>query len=75
MEVVFAKFGGMASFGGTSEQSAKVFCENFFPNLQKFSSPKVSRYTVVMFMVLQCNVHVLVCIINSYSGAICSCIG
>ena len=64
----------MASFGGTSEQSAKVFSVKiFFPNSQKFSSPKVSRYTVFRFMVLQCNV--LVCVINSYSGAICSCIG
>ena len=39
MKIFSVKFGGVASFGGTSEQSAEVF----FPS-------KVSRYMVAVFI-------------------------
>ena len=42
-KVFTAKFGGMASFGNTSKQSAEIL---FSTNLQKFSPAKVSRYMV-----------------------------
>jgi len=48
VKVFFTKFEGVASFGGTSEQSIKIFSGNFFfsTNLRKFSPVKVSSYTV-----------------------------
>ena len=48
VKVFFTKFEGVASFGGTSEQSIKIFSgKNFFStNLRKFSPVKVSGYMV-----------------------------
>ena len=45
-KVFFAKFGGVVSFGGTSEQFVKVFSVKilFSTNSRKFSPAKVFRY-------------------------------
>ena len=48
-KVFSTESGGVASFGGTSKQSVKVFSTKivFSTNLQKISSSKVSRYTAL----------------------------
>ena len=46
-KVFSTKFGDIASFGSTSEQSAKVFSATLYSsNLQKFSPAKIFHYTV-----------------------------
>ena len=52
LKVFFAKFWGVASIGGTSEQFTKVFTMKivFSTNSWKFSSLKVLRYMVWLWM-------------------------
>ena len=46
----FLKYGGVASFGSTTKQSAKIFSMRiFFTNLRRFSPAKVSHYSVSNF--------------------------
>ena len=47
-EIFLAKFGDVASFGGTSKQSEKIFFY-FLPISESFFPQKVSRYAVSQF--------------------------
>jgi len=77
------KYGGVASFGGTTEQSTKVSPQNsFFSQLAKFSPTKVScsltssksRSLNCLWTLAQFNqtCSLLVMTMLSYSYAICS---